>query len=287
MRQTQISRRGLDRTSVTVLALALAAGSVAAQPGATPTGTPTTPKPPTTALPAATGTPATGTPATGTPTTGTPTTPTTGTPATGTPTTGAPTPGTTPTDPTDPNQTATADTVDPESMPVNLRLRRLEQRVQALKERAWRAKARTTQLKEAVIGGGVGAQATLVHENKMGSSFRLIRLVYALDGTQVFARSEDTSPNLYKTKSFDILTGPISPGSHSISALAVYRGHGYGVFKYLNKYTFTVRASHTFTAAEGKATRIEASGFEKGGRTTPLEKRPAIDFKVTAGTGEK
>ena len=86
----------------------------------------------------------------------------------------------------------------------------------------------------------------------MGSSFRLIRLVYALDGTQVFARSEDTSPNLYKTKSFDILTGPISPGSHSISALAVYRGHGYGVFKYLNKYTFTVRASHTFTAAEGK-----------------------------------
>ena len=38
MRQTQISRRGLDRTSVTVLALALAAGSVAAQPGATPTG---------------------------------------------------------------------------------------------------------------------------------------------------------------------------------------------------------------------------------------------------------
>ena len=286
MRQTQISRRGLDRTSVTVLALALAAGSVAAQPGATPTGTPTTPKPPTTALPATTGTPATGTPTTGTPTTPTTGTPTTGTPTTGTPTTGAPTTGT-PTDPTDPNQTATADTVDPESMPVNLRLRRLEQRVQALKERAWRAKARTTQLKEAVIGGGVGAQATLVHENKMGSSFRLIRLVYALDGTQVFARSEDTSPNLYKTKSFDILTGPISPGSHSISALAVYRGHGYGVFKYLNKYTFTVRASHTFTAAEGKATRIEASGFEKGGRTTPLEKRPAIDFKVTAGTGEK
>ena len=287
MRQTQISRRGLDRTSVTVLALALAAGSVAAQPGATPTGTPTTPKPPTTALPAATGTPATGTPATGTPTTGTPTTPTTGTPATGTPTTGAPTPGTTPTDPTDPNQTATADTVDPESMPVNLRLRRLEQRVQALKERAWRAKARTTQLKEAVIGGGVGAQATLVHENKMGSSFRLIRLVYALDGTQVFARSEDTSPNLYKTKSFDILTGPISPGSHSISALAVYRGHGYGVFKYLNKYTFTLRSSHTFTAAEGKATRVEAVGYEKGGQTTPLDKRPAVDFKVTSGTGEK
>jgi hypothetical protein len=302
MRQHPFVRRGLDRTTVTVLALALASGAVVAQPGATPPGgtttkpptTPTTGTPttgtPTTGTPT-TGTPTTGTPTTGTPTTGTPTTgtPTTGTPTTGTPTTGTPTTGTpTPTDPGDPNGgTATAETVDPESMPVNLRLRRLEQRVQALKERAWRAKARTTQLKEAVIGGGVGAQATLVHENKMGSSFRLIRLVYALDGTQIFSRSEETSPNLYKSTSFDILTGPISPGSHSISVLAVYRGHGYGVFKYLNKYTFTVRASHTFTAAEGKATRIEAQGLERGGRTTPLEKRPAIEFKVTAGTGEK
>ena len=101
------------------------------------------------------------------------------------------------------------------------------------------------------------------------------------------ARSDETNPDLYKGKTFDILAGPISPGSHTLSVLAVYKGHGYGVFKYLNKYTFTVRSSHTFTAAEGKATRVEAIGYEKGGQTTPLDKRPAIDFKVTAGTGEK
>ena len=58
-----------------------------------------------------------------------------------------------------------------------------------------------------------------------------------------------------------------------------------GVFKYLNKYRFKVRSSHTFTSAEGKATRIEVVGFEKGGATTPLEKRPAIDFKVTHASG--
>lgn len=174
--------------------------------------------------------------------------------------------------------------VDPEAIPVNLRLRRLEQRVQALKERAWRAKARVGMLKEAVLGGGVGAQATLVHVNKMGSSYRLTKLVYALDGTQVFARTDDAAQSLYKTKSFDILTGPIAPGSHTVSVVAVYRGHGYGVFKYLTKYTFTVRASHTFTAQEGKATRIEAVAYEKGGATTRLEDRPAIEFKVTAGT---
>jgi len=174
--------------------------------------------------------------------------------------------------------------VSPEDIPVNLRLRRLEQRVQALKERAWRAKARVGMLKEAVLGGGVGASATIVHKNKMGKSFRLLKLVYALDGTQIYAKSDD-SGSLHRKKSIDILTGPIAPGSHTISVYAQYRGHGYGVFKYLNKYRFKVRSSHTFTASEGKGATIHVVGFEKGGVTTPLEKRPAIDFKVTQTRG--
>ena len=174
----------------------------------------------------------------------------------------------------------------PGEVPVNLRLRRLEQRVQALKERAWRAKARVGMLKEAVLGGGVGARAGIVHHNKMGNSFRLIKLVYALDGTQIFART-DNSGALHSDKPIEILTGPISPGSHTLSVLALYRGNGYGVFRYLNKYKFTVRSSHTFTAQEGKETSIKVIAFEKGGVTTPLEKRPAIDFKVNVTEGSK
>ncbi len=278
------------RNPTIVTMLCLLTSVAVAQPGTTlPTGTK-----PTSPTPASPGTSPTPTPASP----GTSPTPASpapvlnpGTPPSSTAPGGVPSPAPAPTPPgnADPSLPITADgtPVDPEQMPVNLRLRRLEQRVQALKERAWRAKARTTQLKEAVLGGGVGAQATLVHINKMGSSFRLQRLVYALDGTQIFARSDEGNANLYKTKSFDVLTGPISPGSHTVSVLAIYKGHGYGVFKYLNKYTFTVRSSHTFTAAEGKSTRIEAVGFEKGGPTTPLDKRPALDFKVTAGTGAK
>ena len=177
--------------------------------------------------------------------------------------------------------------VAPEAMPDPVRIRRLEQRVQALKERAWRAKARVGMLKESVLGGGIGAQALVMHSNDMGSSFRLVKLVYSLDGTQVFARTDDTAESLYKSKKFDIYAGPITPGSHSVSVLAVYRGNGYGVFKYLNKYTFQVRSSHTFNAGEGRTTKLEASGYEKGGATTPLEKRPAIDFKVAQIAAEK
>lgn len=172
-------------------------------------------------------------------------------------------------------------------VPVSLRLRQLEQRVQALKERAWRAKARVGMLKEAVLGGGVGARAGIRHINKMGNSYRLVKLVYALDGAQIFVRN-DPSGALHSEKSFDVLSGPIAPGSHTISVLALYQGHGYGVFKYLKKYKFTVRSSHTFTASEGKGTDIKVVAFERGGVTTPLEKRPAFDFKVNVsdGTGD-
>jgi hypothetical protein len=132
-----------------------------------------------------------------------------------------------------------------------------------------------------MIGGGVGAQAVIAHSNEMGASFRLIKLVYALDGTQVFARTDDTAESLYKARSFDVFAGPISPGNHTISAVATYRGHGYGVFEYLSKYTFTARGNQAFIAGAGKISRVDCHGFEKGGPTMPLEKRAAVECKVT------
>ena len=210
----------------------------------------------------------------------------------------APTPAPAPADTAEPNAETSAQAAEPvadttvsaaeptpealEAMPDNLRLRRLEQRVQELKERAWRTKARVSMLEEAVLGAGVGANATIVHVHKMGSSYELVQLVYNLDGTQIFARKADSGA-LDEIDDIEILSGPLSPGSHTVSVLAVYQGRGYGVFKYMNKYKFTVRSSHTFTANEGKATRIEAVAFERGNVTTPLQQRPAIDFKLSYG----
>jgi hypothetical protein len=192
--------------------------------------------------------------------------------------------GTPPTEGSGTGPVASGDPVagNTDDMPVPVRLRRLEQRVQALKERAWRAKARVGILKEDALGGGVGAQATLIHKNDMGTAFRLTKLVYAVDGAQVFVRADEAAETLYKTKTFDILNGPIAPGSHTISVIAVYRGHGLGPFKYLEKYSWTAKASHSFTVDEGKSVKIEASGYEKGGPKTPMEKRPDIKFKATS-----
>jgi hypothetical protein len=177
--------------------------------------------------------------------------------------------------------------VKPEDMPTAVRMRRLEQKTQALKERAWQLKARVQMLKEQMLGGGVGAQAVIAHASEMGASFRLIKLIYSLDGTQVFARTDDTAESLYKAKGFDVFAGPISPGNHNLTAIATYRGHGYGVFEYLSKYTFTAKGNQAFTAGEGKIAKVDCKGFEKGGPTTPLEKRAAIECKVTQVQPEK
>jgi len=177
--------------------------------------------------------------------------------------------------------------VKPEDMPTDVRMRRLEQSTQALKERAWQLKARVQMLREQMLGGGVGAQAVITHSSDMGGTYRLVKITYSLDGTQVFQRDDATADNLYKTKGFDVFTGPIAPGNHNISAIATYRGHGYGVFDYLDKYTFTARGSNAFVAGEGKIARVECRGFEKGGASTPMEKRAAIDCKVTQVQPEK
>jgi hypothetical protein len=188
--------------------------------------------------------------------------------------------GTTPPPATTPAPATEGTAVASSESPPGIRLRRLEQRVQELKEQAWRVKARVGMLKEAVLGGGIGARSRIAHQNKMGGSFRLVKVLYALDGTQIYSRTDDTG-KLDENKDFEVFSGPIAPGNHTLSVLLVYRGWGFGVFEYLKKYKFTVRSSHTFTAAEGKATDITVVGYEKGGATTPMEKRPAIDFKVS------
>ncbi len=178
-------------------------------------------------------------------------------------------------------------TVKPEDMPTAVRLRRLEQKTQALKERAWQLKARVQLLKEQMIGGGIGAQAIITHTSDMSSSFRITKLTYSLDGTQVFVRTDDEGETLYKTQSFDVFTGPITPGTHNLLATAVYRGHGFGVFSYLSEYKFTVNAPQAFMVGEGKITKVACRGYEKGGATVAIEKRAAIECKLSESSPEK
>jgi hypothetical protein len=163
-------------------------------------------------------------------------------------------------------------------------LRDLEQRINELKEQIFRSKVRLSLLAETVLQGVVaGSQAQIVHENKMGNSYKLVKVVYALDGAPIFNKADEEG-SLGDQDQFDIYNGSIVPGEHTLTVKLEYRGHGYGIFSYLKGYRFKVSSSHTFTAPEGKALSLHIVGYEKGGPTAPLEERPAVRFveRVTA-----
>jgi len=161
-----------------------------------------------------------------------------------------------------------------------VRLRALERNVNDLKEQVFRTRARLNLLKETVLGGVIGASRCVIkHKNEMGASFRLIKAVYALDGVQIFNKADDTG-RLSEMTEFDIYNGAIQPGSHTLSVQFVYQGYGFGVFSYLKGYKFKASSSHTFVAADNKATVVVVVGYEKGGMATNMEDKPAVEFRV-------
>ncbi|QQR89250.1 MAG: hypothetical protein IPJ88_13695 [Myxococcales bacterium] len=159
-----------------------------------------------------------------------------------------------------------------------VRLRDLEQRINELKEQIFRSKARLSLLAETVLQGVVaGSQSVIVHENRMSSSYQLVKAVYSLDGAPIFNKADEEG-GLGDKEKFEIYHGSIVPGEHTLTVNLEYRGHGFGIFSYLKGYRFKVRSTHTFTAPEGKAVTVRIVAYEKGGPTAPLEDRPAIRF---------
>jgi hypothetical protein len=175
--------------------------------------------------------------------------------------------------------TNTAEKTEVDAATYAVRLRDLEQRINELKEQIFRSKARLSLLAETVLQGVVaGSQTAIVHENKMSASYKLVKVVYALDGAPIFNRTDEEG-GLGDQTEFEVYNGSIVPGEHTLTANLEYRGHGYGIFSYLKGYRFKVRSSYTFTAPEGKAVEVRVVGYEKGGPTAPLEERPAVRYQ--------
>ena len=113
----------------------------------------------------------------------------------------------------------------------------------------------------------------------MGSAFVLESAAYTLDGASIFTKV-DNGGDLADKESFEIFNGLIVPGNHQISVRLNYRGHGFGVFSYLDGYKFRVEVSYTFSAEPGRVTVVRVVGFEKGGIMTDIKDRPAIRYEV-------
>jgi hypothetical protein len=163
----------------------------------------------------------------------------------------------------------------------DLKVRALEERVSDLKEKIFRTKARLMSLQEMVIGGDItsGAKLVILHRNEMGASFYLESVAYALDGAPVYTKV-DVDGDLEKREEFEIFNGRVSPSEHQVSVQLVYRGHGYGLFSYLEGYKFRVQSSDAFRTEAGKVTTVKVAGYEKGGMTAELKDRPAVRYDI-------
>ena len=163
------------------------------------------------------------------------------------------------------------------------RVKTLEEQVVDLKEKIFRTKARLLLLQETVLGGDLssGARAVIFHRNEMGAQFILESVAYALDGAPIFTKV-DAGGDLDKREEFEIFNGRIVPGNHQIAVRMVYRGHGYGIFSYLEGYKFKLQSNQTFNAEAGKVTTVKVVGFEKGGITSDIKDKPAIRYDISS-----
>jgi hypothetical protein len=159
------------------------------------------------------------------------------------------------------------------------RLDGLQVEVDQLKDKIFRSKARLSLLKETVLRGVLaGSRVILAHRNLMGSTFKLVRVVFTMDGAQIYARTDETG-SLDSEDELVIYDGNLPPGPHNVTVELVYKGHGYGVFEYLTGYEFDTHESFSFTAPENGAIKVVSVGFEHGNLTTEMKDRPAVQWQ--------
>ncbi len=164
---------------------------------------------------------------------------------------------------------------------LGVEVRSLEEKVNALKEKVFKSKARLVLLRETVLEGVISsARAVITHRNDMGSSFRLLEMSYSLDGENLLFKTMDSDTDS-RGKEVELFSGSIPAGTHNLSVVLVYRGHGHGLFTYLDAYQFKIKSSYPFTAEEGKQIVVKSIAYERGGITTELQRRPNIRFETS------
>jgi len=169
-----------------------------------------------------------------------------------------------------------------------VRLRDLEQKIDELKEQIRRSHTRLSLLSDTILsGGGSGSRAVVRFKNDLSDAFRVTRALFVLDGAVQYNKT-DQSGALGDQDEIPIFNGSIPPGDHTMQVLISLQGNGYGVFSYLRGYKFEVRSSHSFSAVEGKTITLDATAYEKGSVTTPLEDRPGIRYveKIVSGLAD-
>ena len=120
--------------------------------------------------------------------------------------------------------------------------------------------------------------------NSVGSTLRLVRISYFVDGSQVAA--QEYPSGLEREADVQVFERRVDLGEHTLRALVEYQGNGGGVFSYFEGYRYKASSNHVFTATANTTTQITVVGYEKGGPFTAFENRLGVAFRVGTATSK-
>ncbi len=189
-----------------------------------------------------------------------------------------------------PNNDERGAQADPAGEPIDaeaygVRLRDLERRIEALKEKIRRSHSRLSLLSEHIVSGvDGGGRAEILFENELSGAWRIAELTILLDGAVQYQETDKTGA-LSAQKIIPIFSGSLGEGKHVLRVKMKLRGHGFGLFSYLRGLDATVTNDYSFSLTKGKATNIRIAAWEQGGPTTSAEKRPSIRFNEKSSGG--
>ena len=163
---------------------------------------------------------------------------------------------------------------------LNKQIKEVGTSVDTLKEDTFSTKSRLLLLREEVLQRAVsGARLQIRHKNAMGGQYEMVQIYYGVDQQPVYTR-QDTSGALDKIDDEIVSDKMVAPGAHQLNVLYVYKGKKWGVFRYMQTYTFRVESGYDFIVDEGKSAVLTVTASEKGNAFTAYEKRPYVTYHL-------
>ncbi len=155
---------------------------------------------------------------------------------------------------------------------VKAELRRIHSQLAGISDQVFRTESGAT---------GFSGRGEIRFKNEMSGAYRLVHVTVLMDGKPLYEKEGDTLASLPETgKDLPVFTGALVTGDHILTLQLTFKGNGYGVF-YLEGYTFNVKSTHAITVGGTGPVNIVVVSYEKGDMTTPLELRPAVEWRET------
>lgn len=153
----------------------------------------------------------------------------------------------------------------------------LNRQISLLREKVIEAKSRLLSYSQKVAQGfASGTQVYVNISNNLGGKFRIEKIVFYLDGHQVFSREFDPEEEVDSVLAY---RGSVLPGRHRMDVDVILNGKS-GMFDRSYSARLRLESGEYFAANEGKIVDLGLVLFDKGGRFTSIDERPALKFEI-------